>query len=192
MLQGGSAELGGLHAARKLLGPRGEALAGHEPPAVCLTDGATGAHIQFGVEAATPGLTHERRDGRDSDAGGALVAAERAAASERLLIVKEAANVRTDDLSVMRPSVARQSVWRGAGTMPALRLRDTPVIDVTMWRCGDAPPALPCSPAESVSALQSTEATTAVGQLPAASSPRRSACIRSRRSWPWRCVLTGR
>ena len=69
-----------------------------------------------------------------SGASGAVVAAIRAEAGDRVLVLEEGRHVRPQAYGAMRPSQHLASLWRGAGMTAALGLGDTPVINVTMGR----------------------------------------------------------
>lgn len=69
-----------------------------------------------------------------SGASGAVVAATRAAAGERVLVLEEGRHVSAAEHGAMRPSESLRTVWRGGAMTAALGIGDTPVINVTMGR----------------------------------------------------------
>lgn len=69
-----------------------------------------------------------------SGASGAVVAAIRAEAGDRVLVLEEGRHVRPAEYGAMRPSQHLAELWRGAGMTAALGLGNTPVINVTMGR----------------------------------------------------------
>ena len=69
-----------------------------------------------------------------SGASGAVVAAELAAAGQRVVVLEEGPHVTGPEHGRMRPSESIRSLWREGAMTAALGLGDTPLINVTMGR----------------------------------------------------------
>ena len=70
-----------------------------------------------------------------SGAGGAVVAAQLAAAGQRVVVLEEGPYLPLAKYRHMRPSQHLRSAWRDGGMTVALGVGDTPVVNVTMGRC---------------------------------------------------------
>lgn len=70
-----------------------------------------------------------------SGAGGAVVAAEAAAAGLNVVVLEEGPHITAERHGEMRPSESLRHLWRDGGMGFALPLGDSPLINVTMGRC---------------------------------------------------------
>lgn len=70
-----------------------------------------------------------------SGAGGAVIAAELAAAGQCVVILEEGPHITPERFAAMRPSESIRHAWRDGAMTVAFGVKNTPMVNVTMGRC---------------------------------------------------------